>query len=108
MGWVEDMLEGAEKIDKDRFLISKPQLDFWTKIMINAKQTQETNIKLNMQIIAQQDTIQRMAEYIAKQDIDEDICKNIDWKTEFGECYTDEGDKVDCVECVIQYFSEVD
>ena len=104
MGWVEDMLKNAEKVDKDRFLISKPQLDFWNKIMINAQQTQETNIKLNMQL-------REMAEYIAKLPNDNYCFETIS----AGGCLVekDKYDGVECVQdmkqaCIIQYFSEVD
>ena len=65
------------------------------ELLENAKETQKTNIKLNLQII-------KMAEYIAHTDCDEDICKNLDI------CLAEDNkDKKYCVECIIKYFNEV-
>lgn len=53
--------------------------------------------------------ITKMAEYICKQDIDEDICTPNDYEQEFGygQCIDNEGNKIDCIECIIKHFTEV-
>ena len=82
--------------------------DWCEETLKDARETQKTNIKLNMQIIAQQETIQRMAEYIAKQDIDEDICKPNQDKDICKLGIYDTCTETMAMECIIQYFSEVE
>ena len=53
-----------------------------------------------------QNVIDKMAEYISKTDTDEDICKRQTHMTEFGECYDNNGDKMSCQECIINYFKQ--
>ena len=62
--------------------------------------------KQKVRIADMQSVIDKMADYISKQDIDEDICKHQTHMTEFGECYDSKGDKMSCTKCIINYFKQ--
>jgi hypothetical protein len=57
-------------------------------------------------IARQERIIKDMTEFIARQDTDEDICMKQVYKMEFGECYGEDGEKMDCIDCIIKYFEE--
>ena len=51
--------------------------------------------------------IRKMAEFIAKRDIDEDICKKVDCKIEVERFYKPKERDNLCINCVIEYFEKL-
>ena len=81
------------------------EIDIVTDVDLRIKH-QKTVDSLKAKIFDIQCVIEKMSDYISKQDIDEDICKQQLYKLEFGECYDNNGKKMDCQQCIINYFKQ--
>lgn len=72
------------------------------KMLNKSKENCDVLTKINQEIQRENNIIDKMAEYIASDNIDEDVCR----KVTNGKCYNNYEENSNCKQCVIEYFKK--